>query len=284
MKNLWTSSQLMTNKSYTIAHYCNKDLQEVSLHSHDFYELYFFISGNASYIIDNFHYRLEPGDILLISPSNLHRLKINDTSVEYERMVLWINPRYLSKLSTTNTKLSFCFEECSKSKNFLIRDKHLSEEIKFSLFALYNKGNDFGSDIFAELQIKSILLKLCVFFKQEGKVNQHHVQKINPIIKKVIDYIDSNLGKRLTLDSLAEYVYVSKYYLSRLFKNETSSTLHQYILKKRLVYAKQLIEQSYPIIELYTKCGFSDYSHFFRAFKDEFGMAPRKYLQLIKRI
>ncbi len=285
MTNKWTLSQLMSNNSYEIMHYCNKDFQKVSLHSHDFFELYFFISGNASYIIENGHYRLKSGDILLIPPNTLHQLDINDSKETYERIVLWINPRYISKLSSASTNLGICYENCIKTKNYLLRDDILSQEIRFALFALYNCSKEYGADIFAEIQIKTILLKLSRYsINPNNKEVASYTKKPHSVIQKTVDYIDNNLDKNLSLDILAEKVFVNKYHLSRLFKKETNTTLHQYILKKRLVLSKQLIEQNYPIIELYLKCGFSDYSHFFRAFKQEFGITPKKYLALTKRL
>lgn len=53
---------------YEIFRYCDSELGEVSLHHHDFYEIYLFLNGSVEYSIESRIYRLLPGDILLIGP------------------------------------------------------------------------------------------------------------------------------------------------------------------------------------------------------------------------
>ena len=86
-----------------------------------------------------------------------------------------------------------------------------------------------------------------------------------------------NLSKELTLDILAKQTFLNKYYLARLFKEETSSTIYQYIIKKRLLLSKKLIDNKIPIIRVYLLAGFNDYSNFFKSFKNEFGITPKQY-------
>lgn len=278
-------SQLMRDRRYEITHYRDTYLKKVSLHSHDFYELYFFISGDASYIIDNLRYKLQSGDILLISPSNLHQLDMHSRTVSYERIVLWINPKYIKTLSSSKTDLRDGFELRNHSRNFLIRDYRFAESIKASLLSLSECQNaqDYGSDIEAEILIKSILLKLCKYVRshRHSSETERATKKTGLLVSGVLDYIDCNLDKPLTLNELEGVAFTSKYYLSRIFKEETNSTIHQYILKKRLLLSKKYIEQGLPVNEVYLKCGFSDYSNFFRAFKQEYGITPKQYLSLI---
>ncbi len=278
-------SQLMRDNRFEITHYRDTYMKKISLHSHDFYELYFFISGDADYIIDNVRYDLKSGDILLISPDNLHRLDMVRPSA-YERIVLWINPKYVKSLSTDKTDLCCAFKHCNESKNFLIRDYQISERIKANLIDLsYCVGSEeFGADIKSELLVKTILLELCrhsAIPTLSGTENAP--RRISIPVSKVIEYIDGNLNSPLTLDLLEEVAFVSKYYLSRLFKEETNSSIHQYILKKRLLLSKKYIEQGLPINEVYLKCGFNDYSNYFRAFKQEYAITPKQYLSLITK-
>ncbi|MFR5832574.1 MAG: AraC family transcriptional regulator [Acutalibacteraceae bacterium] len=282
----WTSSQLMTNKNYEINFYSDKDFKAVSLHSHDFYELYFFVSGNASYIIENGHYALHSGDILMISPQNLHQLDINDSRETYERVVLWLNPKYVKTLSSAASDLSECFALCDERKDFLLRDAEVSATVKDLLFSLYSKSNseEFGSDIECENIIRDVLLVISRYLRKstrsaasDGMQNRLAASPVT----KILRYVDEHLGDDLTLDNIAENVFLNKFYIARLFKKETNSTLHQYILKKRLLQSKKLIENNVPIAEVCTKCGFNDYSHFFRAFKSEYGITPKQYHSLI---
>lgn len=274
----WRSSQLMSRQDYEINYYRDKDFGTVEMHSHDFYEVYFFMSGDASYIVENGHYTLEKGDLLLISPNNLHQLDVNESSHYYERTVLWINPRYLQKISTPTTDLSLPFRLCSERGNHLIRNEAISRfaENHFALLLEASKLEHYGDDLEGAILLERILLEIGRYLQQ----NQENLARpeINPTIVKALNYIDSHLTDDLSLETLASTLYIDKYYLTHLFKKETNTTPHQYILKKRLLVSKRYIESGLPIREVYLKSGFADYTHFFRAFKQEYGQTPKEYL------
>ena len=91
----FNTRQRMHRNTFEIFHYKDNNMTEVALHHHDFYEVYFFLSGSVSYNIESHSYRLSPGDLLLISPSELHQPVFNDDRKNYERIVLWINASFL---------------------------------------------------------------------------------------------------------------------------------------------------------------------------------------------
>ncbi|MFQ7002991.1 MAG: AraC family ligand binding domain-containing protein [Ruthenibacterium lactatiformans] len=86
----FTQRQHMLRPGYEIFRYCDSELGEVSLHHHDFYEIYLFLNGSVEYSIESRIYRLLPGDILLIGPMELHQPRIAKDHGPYERMVLWL--------------------------------------------------------------------------------------------------------------------------------------------------------------------------------------------------
>ena len=78
-------------------------------------------------------------------------------------------------------------------------------------------------------------------------------------------------------DELAAHFYVSKYYLLHQFKEYTKTTIHQYILMKRINLAKDYLESGFSPTSIYEKCGFSTYSNFYKAFTGQTGISPGNY-------
>ena len=93
-------------------------------------------------------------------------------------------------------------------------------------------------------------------------------------VSPILDYIRDHLSEPLTLDLIAGQFYISKYYMMRLFKQETGYTLGQYISQKRLLLAKELLSTGAPGTQVCYDCGFKDYSTFSRAYKQLFGVTP----------
>ena len=60
------------------------------------------------------------------------------------------------------------------------------------------------------------------------------------------------------------------------------TSVHRYILQKRLIMARQMMASGRPTSEVYQHCGFGDYSNFYRAFRKEYQISPREYLEELK--
>lgn len=133
-----------------------------------------------------------------------------------------------------------------------------------------------GAEIYAKSLFASFLvlfLRACV---QNDQVHQLH-QKKELIIDDVFQYISHHLTEDLSLKTLEKEFFVSGEHISRQFKKSAGVTLHSYIIRSRIDLSKKYILQGIPIRDVYQKCGFGSYNHFFKAFKKECQMTPIEY-------
>ncbi len=102
--------------------------------------------------------------------------------------------------------------------------------------------------------------------------------KHSDVVFKITNYIKKNCAEKLTLDSLAKEVYLSKSYLSSIFKQETGMSLTAYITKVRVEKSKKmLLEDGVSLAIISSQCGFKDQSYFTKVFKKETGVSPKRF-------
>jgi AraC-like DNA-binding protein len=275
----YLTRQYMLSKDYEVFHYLNTDIAGINLHHHDFYECYFFVSGDVTYLIEGKTYYLKPGDIILINSKELHQAIINSKENNYERIVLWLDRTFLEQLSTEDTNLSRCFEEKNR-RNVLRGDIELQQNIKALLLKLLSLENykGVGRELLYKAYIVEIMVHLNNLAFNEVVQLGSDIKKSN-LIDGIIEYINMHIEEDITVDRISEEFYLSKFHLSREFKKHTGTTIHRYIVQKKLIQAKELILKDTPVIDVYKQCGFGDYSNFFRAFKNEYGVTPKQFYE-----
>ncbi|NLM84241.1 MAG: AraC family transcriptional regulator [Clostridiales bacterium] len=102
--------------------------------------------------------------------------------------------------------------------------------------------------------------------------------KHSDVVFKITNYIKKHCGEKLTLDQLAKEVYLSKSYLSSIFKQETGMSLTSYITKVRVEKSKKLLlEGGSSLAVISAQCGFKDQSYFTKVFKKETGVSPKRF-------
>ena len=98
------------------------------------------------------------------------------------------------------------------------------------------------------------------------------------VIFKTTAYIKDHLTDKLSLDQVAEQVYLSKSYFCRIIKEELGCTFTEYVNRLRIERSKVLLRSSgISIAEVACAVGFDDQSYFTRIFKKQTGVAPGKY-------
>ena len=267
------SRQSMQNKTFEVFHYRDQKMEGLEVHHHDFYEVYLFLGGQVQFQVEAKIFSLEPGDLLLINPQELHKPLIGQESL-YERMVLWIDRNYLSSLCTENTDLSACFDG---QTNLLRPGKVRGAQLQGLLESLAREYYDeqLGSAICAQ----GLLMQFLVELNRLARKNMGKALAEPDLVSQVIAYIGNHYQENLTLESLAGQFYVSKFYLSHEFRERVGVSIHRYIIFRRLLQARDLMAAGIGPGQVYQNCGFGDYANFYRAFKAEYGISPREFVQ-----
>lgn len=269
--------QTMRGLGFEIFHYREPKPETVEMHHHDFYEIYCFLGGDVEYWVEGRICRLRPGDLLLISPMELHRPLVNPHQTVYERIVLWINKDYLNGLSADGVPLSHCFDSAQPTHTNLL---HLSSAQRPVMIARLGElvreyySAEFGHAFCAEGIFRQFMVELNRLFRQKD-AHRAVREESSPLVSRVLEYIGEHYSEELSLEMLAQQFYVSKYHLSHEFSRTVGVGVYRYIMLKRLLIAKQMLTDGTPPGEVCGLCGFRDYTNFYRAFKAEYGISPR---------
>ncbi len=273
-------------KDFEFFHLKDQKNLKFEFHYHDFNKIIIFISGNVTYLIEGKAYKLKPWDILLVNSSEIHKPLI-DASGIYERIIIWVNPAFIMKHSGLECDLLTCFGLASKEKLNLLRlSPSVLASVKHTLYQLKEACSniEFGSHILKNSLFLQFIVHLNRLFLSRKDNNEIGDIEYDEHIEDILSYINAHLQEDLSIDRLSSNFYMSKYYLMHKFKAQTGYTIHNYIQKKRLILSSDLIKKGRTITEVFSECGFGDYSNFFRAFKKMFGVSPKAYYKTVKEI
>ncbi|WP_315675647.1 AraC family transcriptional regulator [Clostridium sp. 19966] len=264
---------------FEIFHIKDKKQLEFEFHYHEFDKIIIFISGDVTYLVEGRAYKLRPWNVLFVGSNDIHKPMINSQET-YERIVIWINAKFLQEHSKDNCNLLCCMQNSSKYKRNLlslstsneIRLKQLLKQLEASII-----DKEFGGSILKNAAFLTFIVNLNRMYIGSKEETASEYVKSDDRIIKIIDYIRNNLNQELSVEKLAEKFFVNKYYLMHRFKEQTGYTLHAYISQKRLMMAASLLKSGSKPLEIYSQCGFLDYSVFHRGFKKQYGISPKQY-------
>jgi len=109
-------------------------------------------------------------------------------------------------------------------------------------------------------------------------VNNYAIKNYSNLIRNAILYIRRHITTNVSLQEIADFLFVSKEHLSRQFKQEAGQTITQYINHSKIIEAKKLLEQkSQTVMDIAIMLGFANSSHFSKVFKEQVGVTPKQY-------
>ena len=236
----------------------------------------FLIVKGAAHINDTWN--MSQDDILVCKPRQVLSLEYSGGRCPLSAMFIRLSLELLEEFTTEKTDLIYSFAVNPEPIAVLRGQSELLmllKNVASWLVDLPDQQDRHAADILEEGTLKmfvSLVLRTCI----QADLNRGNKNQ-NLALDNVFTFIHTHLTEDLSLERLEKEFYVSRHHLIRQFKLRTGQTVHQYIVKARLDRCRSYIEQGQAITEVYRKGGFSSYNHFFRAFKQEFGMTPKQY-------
>ena len=258
-------------ENYRYFHLRDTAGQERDFHFHEFDKLVMLLSGRVDYLVEEQSYALRPWELLLVKHHAIHKALI-DRSEPYERIIIYLDRQYFDR-AMPGAGLLDCFDTADRSgRHLLVPDAEQREALAGTLAAFEQAREDarFGAQALRDTLMMQILIQV----GRMGAAAPESAGPEDPKIRTVLSYINEHLAEELTVERLAEQIYLSRYHFMRLFKAQTGSSVHAYVRQKRLLSAARLIREGVPAVKAAADSGFGDYSAFHRAFKECFGIAP----------
>lgn len=244
-------------------------------HIHDFAEIIFCADGRGQTSICNQVYDIGAGDLILMNP-NLPHHESSDPDHPLEFFFVGITDFQISGLPANmlhdeNTcrvqktgqykdQFETFFEELTKETVYReVHYQHLSEAICSCILALVIRILDGAEPT------------------QTSSFSPHSI--------RIKEYIDNNFtSSGLNLAQLSSAVYISQTYVSHIFKADLGVSPIQYLINKRIAFAKHLLAtDEMPIAQIAVECGYDDPVYFTQVFRRITGTSPTAYRQSHKK-
>ena len=252
----------------------------IDMHSHAFYEILFCKEGSPQYLLGSSRYQLQPGDIIFIPPGVSHSPLFTDQSGRtYHRYVLWLSREFVDRamqadagslpgcsqpilLRTAGTNWSFLEQ--------LFRRACLESETRYSGWRI-NLGC-------LALQVLVLLHRALT-----DTVTIPTLPETPELSDRLLAYIHAHLSEKITLESTAREFLVSESTIRQTFQKQMGISFYRCVTQCRLIRAKSLIQQGDSMEQVSAQVGFADYSAFYRAFRQHFGISPKEYRRLLNK-
>lgn len=235
-------------------------------HSHDFCEILYVAGGAGEAILEGKKFRLAPGDLVVVNPGTLHEER-SDAKAPLRLIFLAIRDFAVPGLpagclSQEKYRVLSCGEYRYKMDIYL---RELLQETSSQI------------EFYQEIS-QGLVSALLVLVMRLIRINPEDEAALSQECQKIKEYLDQNFTSLITLDSLSETVYISKHYLSHLFKEQTGISPIKYLTSKRMEKACELLsETELPVSEVSKAVGYENPLYFSQVFKRICGISPVKY-------
>lgn len=236
-------------------------------HFHSFTEIFLILNGEGVFTVENKSFDIKINDLIIVPP-NVYHQEFSHDSKPLEYVVLGVE--------------DLLFQIKDPHQNFIYQNFDKDNEdilYYFHHLLIESENKELGYDTVCQKLLELLILKII----RKMNINLQTHQIILPIkreIRMICRYIDQNYSENLSLENLAQYMKMNKYYMAHEFKKYIHISPIQYLIKRRINESQSLLKtSSLSVSEISEAVGFSSQSYFSQIFKKEMGMTPLEYRQ-----
>lgn len=255
------------------------DENEFTLHAHDRYEIYCFLSGQGYYTVEGHDYSLLPGCMLLMRDGETHKLHIRQGRA-YERIALHFSPSLMEGTPYKPLLHPFCDRPLGM-QNMLPPEAALGavcdmlQRITKEDIPRENQRTRILSYLPAILfEIGQVWGQCQPSFEVAGTTRSSGAGR--SLVGDIIEFINRDPAAVSGIEMLEERFGFSRSYLNRTFRQSTGVSIWDYVILKRLTQARLSIRAGVSAASAAAAAGYTDYSSFYRQYKKRFGVTPEE--------
>ena len=253
----------------------------LSLHCHDYYQIYYLKSGRVIHHLERGSAELKPGDVFIIPPNLPHYIETASSTVRFYSISFKAD--YIEPVLRGNRLVADFIHGVSEltpdgiEPSITLR----AEDIAIADSLVIKMMDEFSSDRTGkdELIKASLSLLLSLFARAYLDERVHSVSFVTEReeILHLLGYIKNHLGDPMSLDTMAQRTAMSKSVFCEAFQRVTGESFKRYLNRVRVEAAAVMIKSGERVTNAAMMVGYNDFSTFYRNFKARFGVSPRGY-------
>ena len=248
---------------------------EAAYHSHDHPEVAFVLSGAGKYHINGSILDVQEGDLLVFNPGVSHQaIFIKEYEVPTTEFFVGFTDIHFPGFPDNFLPVP--------GDGYIL---HTSGELRQKLFKICS-SMEAEKSVCRQgryFMLKAYLMQLILYVVREQSVStpvtgSYAFESANKkyVVEQILNYFEDHYNEKISLDQIAENMYLSPFYISKIFKSETGDTPIRHLINSRLEKAKELLSTGCPdsVQEVAALVGYDDAYHFSKLFKKRFGITP----------
>jgi len=245
------------------------DQSQFFAHIHSEAEIYYLIEGSVEYRVEESIYLLQPGDLMIMRPGEVHAAYV-DAHSPYERISLRF-PLEIIKDTVNSRLLAPFYDRPTGVYNYYSASNIPTDFVKACFDQIFSQKE-------SDSQRRTVTYLLPILQVIYDAWNTHEIPQMgqsSTLPSSIITYINQHLKDIKSVKQIADDLYMSQAQLYRVFRAHTGLSAWDYVRVKRLFAAHELIQNGTLPSNAAAECGFTEYSSFYRAYIKRFGHPPR---------